>query len=151
MAFSFSDSHAMSLVAPSLFPGEQVLFRARGVEKPWYSWIFSKLGSFLWRYWLVVGTNQRLIFIQHGGLLSGYSAKRTEAFGWGELDHVQLGWGIFNKTLKARAKVRQLSRNIEIPRFWMKGNFDAATGMEKQWTQSRHQLGGSMPPNALPA
>ena len=78
MAFRFTDQHAMSLVASHLYPGEQVLFRSRGVEKPWYSRLFWELGSFMWKYWLVVATNQRIVFVQHKGLLGGYAAKRTE-------------------------------------------------------------------------
>ncbi len=62
MALRFTDSHAMSLVSPELFPGEQVLFRARGVEKPWYARLFSRLGWFSWRYWLIVATSQRQRF-----------------------------------------------------------------------------------------
>jgi len=151
MAFRFTDSHAMSLVAPSLFPGEQVLFRARGVEKPWYSYVFWKFGSFLWKYWLVVGTNQRLIFVQHGGLLSGYSAKHTEAHGWQELDRVHFGWGLFNKDLVVRSQAKRLSRTIIVPRFWMKGNFDAGTRMAQQWNQMRALPPASIPPHALPA
>ena len=141
----------MSLVAPRRYPGEQGLFRARGVEKPWYSRVFSRLGSLLWRYWLVVATNQRIVFVQHSGIFGGYAAKRSEAFSWGELDQVSLGWGIFNKTLHARSTAKRLSRSVIIPRGWMKGNFDAAKGTLGTWQQYR----GSLPPaphyNALPA
>lgn len=140
MALRFTDQHAMSLVAPLLYPGEQVLFRARGVEKPWYSLIFYRLGSLFWRYWLVVATNQRLVFVQHGGIFSGYSAKRNEAFAWSEIDQLSLGWGIFNKTLRARSTTKGLSRNVIIPRGWMKGNFDAAKGTLGAWEQNKTAL-----------
>jgi hypothetical protein len=142
MARRFTDQHAMSLVAPLLYPGEQVLFRARGVEKPWYSWVLYRLGGLFWRYWLVVATNQRLVFVQHGGIFSGYAAKRSEAFVWSELDRVSLGWGIFEKTLRTCSASKGLSRRIIIPRGWMKGNFDAAKGMAGAWEQNR----GSLPP-----
>lgn len=140
MALRFTDRHAMSLVAPLLFPGEQVLFRARGVEKPWYSRVFSRLGSLMWRYWLVVATNQRIVFVQHAGLLGGYQAKRHDAFGWSELDQVSLGWGIFNKTLSVRSAQKRLSRNVVIGRTWMRGNFDAAKGTLDAWQQNRNAL-----------
>lgn len=147
MALRFTDAHAMALVAPHLFPGEQVLFRARGVEKPWYSRLFARIGAFMWRYWLVVGTNQRLVFVQHGGLLSGYSSKRAEAFGWGEIDKVDLGWGVFNKNLVVRSAGKSLARTVIIPRGWMRGNFDAAKGMVTQHQQAQKSLpaGGSVP------
>jgi hypothetical protein len=151
MALRFTDQHAMSLVAPLLYPGEQVLFRARGVEKPWYSRVFSRLGSLLWRYWLVVATNQRVIFVQHAGLLGGYAAKRNEALAWSELDEVALGWGIFNRTLRARSAEKRLSRNVIIPRGWMRGNFDAAKGTLATWQQNRASLPPATPFNALPA
>jgi hypothetical protein len=151
MALRFTDQHAMSLVAPHLFPGEQVLFRARGFEKPWYSYVFSRLGSFLWKYWLVVGTNQRLVFVQHGGLLGGYSAKRHESFAWSELDRVDIGWGFFSKNLKVGSKAKRLSRTVIVPRGWMRGNFDAAKGMNAAWQQNRHSMPpGPMPIGALP-
>lgn len=152
MAFRFTDQHAMSLVAPLLFPGEQVLYRARGVEKPWYSTVLWKLGSLFWRYWLVVATNQRLILVQHKGLLGGYGAKRNETFSWSELDQVALGWGIFNKTLRFKSAAKRFARNIIVPRFWMKGNFDAAAGASGAWEQNRHSLApASMPLHILNA
>ncbi len=151
MAFRFTDQHAMSLVAPLLYPGEQVLFRARGVEKPWYSRVFSKLGSLFWRYHLVVATNQRIVFVQHGGIFSGYSAKRHDAFAWNELEQVSLGWGIFNKTLRARSTAKGLSRDVIIPRGWMRGNFDAAKGMLGTFEQSRTSLPPAPQYNALGA
>lgn len=151
MALRFTDAHAMSLVAPHLYPGEQVLFRARGVEKPWYARMFSELGSLFWRYWLVVATNQRIVFVQHGGIFSGYKAKRTEAFAWGELDQVSLGWGILNKTLGVRASRKKLSRKVIIPRRWMRGNFDAAKGAVATWQQNRASLPPASMGGALPA
>lgn len=151
MALRFTDQHAMSLVSSHLYPGEQVLFRARGVEKPWYGRVFSSFGSFLWRYWLVVATNQRIVFVQHKGILGGYAAKRTETFAWSELDHVGLGWGIFNKTLSIRSKAKQLSRAVIVPRGWMKGNFDAAHGATTTWEQNRASLPPAPAFGALPA
>ena len=150
MALRFTDPHAMSLVAPHLYPGEQVLFRARGVEKPWYSRMFSKLGSLFWRYWLVVATNQRVVFVQHGGIFSGYAAKRTEALAWGEVDQVSLGWGVFNKTLRVRAGKKKLSRDVIIPRAWMRGNFDAAKGAVDTWQSNRASLAPAAQVGALP-
>jgi len=151
MAFRFTDQHAMSLVASHLYPGEQVLFRSRGVEKPWYSRLFWEMGAFLWKYWLVVATNQRIIFVQHKGLLGGYGAKHTETFAWSELDQVSLGWGIFNKTLQVKSQAKQLSRSVIIPRGWMKGNFDAAKGATTAWEQNRTSLPPAPAFNALPA
>ena len=137
MAFRFTDQHAMSLVAPLLFPGEQVLFRARGVEKPWYSTVLWKLGGLFWRYWLVVATNQRLVLVRHRGLLGGYSARRSEPFGWTELDQVALGWGVFNKTLRLTSATAGLARTIVVPRFWLRGNFDAVVGAIGVWEENR--------------
>ena len=140
MPLTFTDRHATSLVAPSLAAGEEILFRCRGIEKPWYSQIFWRLGAFFWKNWLVVGTTQRLLFVQYGGLLGGYAAKGTHAFGWHELDEVKLGWGVFNKTLRARSARKGLSRSVVLGRFWMKGNFAAAEGMTRQWESSRRAL-----------
>jgi len=154
MAFRFTDQHAMSLVGPHLFPGEQVLFRARGFEKPWYAYVFWRLGSLLWKYWLVVATNQRLVFVQHGGMLGGYAAKRHEAYGWGELDRVTLGWGVLSKKLKVGSTAKRFGRSVIIPRGWMRGNFDAGKGMADTWAQGAQAHGslpGAAPHGVLPA
>jgi len=151
MAIRFTDQHANSLVAPTLDRGEEILFRCRGVEKPWYAQLLWKLGSFLWKNWLVVATNRRLIFVRHGGLMSGYAAKDSMSFAWSELDRVKLGWGLFNKTFHARAPQKRMARSVALGRFWMKGNFDGAAGMERTWQRSQTLLGGPTAPNALPA
>jgi hypothetical protein len=150
MAFSFNEKHAMSLLTPQLAPNERVLFRARGVEKPWYSRIFSRFGSLFWRNYLVAATEQRLLFVQHGGLFSGFAAKRVDALGWHEIDRTQLGWGIFNKNLAVRSQARGFAKTVVLGRFWMKGNFPAAEGMVQTWNQSRGALGGAAPSAALP-
>jgi hypothetical protein len=151
MAFRFTDQHAMSLVGPLLYPGEQVLFRARGVEKPWYSRIFSRIGALMWRYYLVVATNQRIVFVRHAGLLGGFGAKSNDAYAWGELDQVSLGWGIFNKTLSVRSAKKGFARNVIIPRMWMAGNFDAAKGTLDVWQQNKHALAAGPAHNVLGA
>ena len=150
MAFSFNEKHAMSLLTPQLGPNEHLLYRARGVEKPWYSRIFSRFGSMFWRNYLVAATDQRLLFVQHGGLFSGFAAKKVDALGWNEIDRTQLGWGIFNKNLAVRSQARGFAKTVVLGRFWMKGNFPAAEGMVQTWTQSRGALTGAAPSAALP-
>ena len=146
MAVRFTDQHALALVAPSLYPGEQILFRARGFEKPWYSYLFLRLGAFLWRYWLVVATNQRVLFVQHAGLLGGHAAKRTEAFAWSELDHVRVGWGIFTRKLVAKVSGRgRRAPAVVIPRGWMRGNFAAAEGMARHSSSAAFGAGARSP------
>lgn len=141
MAFSFTEQHAYSLVAPYLQPGEQLLQRARGVEKPWWTRVFSRMGSLFWRYYLVVATDQRLIMIKHGGLFSGYGAKGIDSLYWSQIDRAELGWGIFRKNLHISATAQRFTRKIEMPRFWMKKNFDASEAIVQTWTRSR-----SLPP-----
>jgi hypothetical protein len=143
MAISFSEQHAMSLVAPHLAQGERVVSRARGVEKPWYSRLLSSLGSFLWRNYLIVATDQRVLFIQHAGLLGGYATKKVDALGWHEVDRAQLGWGIFNKDLTVRAPARDFSKTVVLGRFWMKDNFAGAEAAVAAWGQARNSLPGS--------
>lgn len=151
MAFSFNEQHAMSLVAPHLAQGERVVSRSRGVEKPWYSRLFSRLGSFLWRNYLVVATDQRVLFVQHAGLLGGYAAKKVDALGWHEIDRAELGWGIFNKNLTIRSQARGFSKTVVLGRFWMKGNFPGAEAMVQTWGQARQALPPATPYTALPA
>ena len=142
MALSFSEQHAMTLIQAQLGQGERLLHRARGVEKPWYSLLFSRLGSFLWRNYLVAATNQRILFIQYGGLLSGFAAKKVDALGWHEVDKTELGWGIFNKNLVVKSQTRDFSKTVVLGRFWMKDNFAGAEGM----VQTHQQARASLPP-----
>ena len=151
MALSFNDKHVTSLLTPELAPNERVLFRARGVEKPWYSRVFSRFGSMFWRSYLVAATDQRLLFVQHGGLLSGFKAKAVHALRWQEIDRTQLGWGIFNKNLTVRSQARSFTKTVVLGRFWMKGNFPAAEGVVSTWNQSKGALLGAPQPAALPA
>jgi len=150
MAFSFSDQHAMSLLTPNLGPNERILYRARGVEKPWYSRIFSRFGALFWRNYLVAATDQRLLFVQHGGLLSGFAAKKVDALGWHEIDRTQLGWGVFNKDLAVQSQARGFKKTVVLGRFVMKDNFPAAEGMVQTWNQTRTALPATAPSHALP-
>jgi hypothetical protein len=151
MAFRFTEQHAMTLVTPHLFPGEQVTHRATGVERPWYSRLFSRMGSMFWRYYLVVATNQRILFVQHATLLGGYKAKKVDSFAWGEVERATLGWGIFQKKLSVRVPARAFKKAVHIQRFWLKGNFDSAQGIVGTWQQSRGQLGPAPQAMQLPA
>jgi hypothetical protein len=149
--FGFNEKHANTLVSTQLAPNERVLYRARGVEKPWYARIFSRFGSMFWRNYVVAATDQRLLFVQHGGLFSGYKAKKVDTLAWHEIDRAQLGWGVFNKNLTINAKQRGFSRTVVLGRFWMKDNFPAAEGMVQTWNQTRGALPSSGPrPVALP-
>lgn len=150
MAFRFTEQHAMSLVAPHLAQGERVISRSRGVEKPWYSRLFSRLGSFMWRHYLVIATDQRVIFIQHATLLGGYAAKKVDALGWHEVDRAELGWGIFNKNLVIRAQARGFAKTVVLGRFWMSNNFPGAEQMVQTWGQARQALPAPTPYTALP-
>jgi hypothetical protein len=145
MALRFTEQHAMNLVSPHLFPGEQVIYRATGVERPWYTRLFLRMGSLFWRYYLLVATNQRILFVQHATLLGGYKAKKVDALAWGEVERATLGWGIFQKRLAVRAPARGFAKAVHIQRFWLKGNFASARGIVGQWEQSRTQLGAGRP------
>lgn len=143
MAFQFTEQHAMSLVMPHLQPGEEVLHRGRGVERPWWTRLFSKLGSLFWRYYLVVATSHRLLLIRHKGLLGGYGEKSFEALPWGEIESAQLKWGIFEKPLVVTAHQKRWKRNIVMGRFWMKRNFQGGEGIVATWQAQRGALPGA--------
>jgi hypothetical protein len=140
MAFRFTEQHAMTLVGPNLYPGEQVLHRATGVERPWYSRIFFRIGALFWRYYLVVATNQRILFVQHKTFWGRYAAKRVDALAWGEVERATLGWGVFQKKLAVRAPARGFAKSVHIQRFWLKGNFDGARGIIDTWQRRHVQL-----------
>jgi hypothetical protein len=143
MALRFTDQHAMNLVTPNLFPGEQVLYRASGVERPWYSRLFSRLGWIFWRYYVIVATNQRVIFVQHKTIWGGYAAKKVDSFAWGEVERTSLGWGVFQKTLAVRAPARGFSKRVHVPRFGLAGNFDGARGIVGTWNARRPAIGAA--------
>jgi hypothetical protein len=146
MALSFNEQHAMSLVLPHLAPGETVLFRARGVERPWWTALFFRLGFVFWRNYLLAVTHQRLLLIRHKGLLGGYGEKQFESVSWQELENCKLGWGIFRKNLTLLGHGKRWHHTIQLHRFQMKGNFDAAQGLVQTWQMAR-----GLPPGAPPA
>jgi hypothetical protein len=137
MALRFSDLHAMTLALPHLAPGEKFLYRALGIERPWWSTVLSRLGFFFWRYFLLVATDQRLVLIRHAGLLGGYGERAVESLGWREIDQAELGWGVLSKTLRVTAHGKRWERAIEVSRFALDGNFAAAEGLVATW-ERRH-------------
>lgn len=146
MAMSFSEQHAMSLLQPYLAQGERVLYRARGVEKPWYSKLFARLGSLFWRNYFVAATDQRILFVQHAGMLGGFAAKKVDSLSWHEVDRAALGWGIFNKDLTVQSQAKAFKKSVTLGRFWMKDNFTHAESMVQVWTASRGALPGGANP-----
>lgn len=147
----FTDLQVQSLVAPHLAVGERVVARARGVEKPWYSRLFLRLGSLLWRNYLLVATDQRLFFLRHAGLLGGKKVKEVEALHWSEIDQARLGWGVFTKSVVVRASSRRFSRTVCLGRFWMKQNFPNAEAIVRTWSQARGALPSAPPVATLPS
>lgn len=145
----FSDQQITQMVGPQLVPGERILSRARGVEKPWYSRLFSRLGSLFWRNYLLVATDRRLFLIHHAGLLGGKKVKTMDTLAWAELDQVHLGWGIFNKNITVKSQSRGYSKTVSLGRFWMKDNFGGAEQMVQTWGQARTLPSGA-PMAALP-
>ncbi len=91
MAFGFDDKHATSLLSPQLSPGERVLFRTRGVEKPWYAKVLSRFGSMFWRNYVVAATDQRLLFVQYGGMFGRFAPKKVESIAWREMQATTIG------------------------------------------------------------
>ncbi len=152
MAFGFDDKHATSLLSPQLSPGERVLFRTRGVEKPWYAKVLSRFGSMFWRNYVVAATDQRLLFVQYGGMFGRFAPKKVESIAWREVDQAKLGWGVFNKNLSVKSGARGFSKTVVLGRFWLKDNFSSAEGLVQTWTQAR---GNTLPPTpfagALPS
>jgi hypothetical protein len=142
MPLRFTDHYAMSIIQPQLLPQEHVLYKSRGVERPWWTRLFFRMGAFAWRHYLVVATNQRLLLIEHGTVLGGYRPKGTDAMPWSEIDFARLGWGIFEKKLNVRASARRWGHKIALGRFWMKNNFASGQSIVDTWSQAR-QLGGS--------
>ncbi len=144
MTRPFHDRQAMTLVAPVLYPGEQVLFRARGAQKPWYAVWLGGLGKPFWKYWLVIATNQRIVFVQHAHVReeaqrSGgeYVTVGTDAFAWDEVDDIELDARLLGMTLRVRVECKNISRRVFVPRGWMRGNIHAAYGIADTWRKSR--------------
>ena len=129
MALSLNEQHQMSLLTPHLAPNERILYRSRGVEKPWYSRLFLRVGALFWKNYLVAATEQRVLFVQHAGLLGGFKMKSVDTLSWQEVDRAQLGWGVFNKNLSVQSQAKGFKKTVCLGRFWLKGNFPSAEGM----------------------
>ena len=82
--------------------------KARGVEKPWYSQLFLRFGSMFWRQYLVAATDQRMLFIQYGGLLSGFASKKVAA--WSNASTFR-GLAPISSSIRERSKITTPARS----------------------------------------
>lgn len=140
--FSISEQKIQNHVQSALGPGEHIHQIVLGTEKPFWTKIFYRIGVFFWKNYVVASTNQRVVFVEYGGLLSGFKAKKVDAVAYNQLDTAQLGWGLFNKNLSFLGA--GFKRTIEINRFQRKGNFDAAQGIVGTLQQAK-----SLPPGPM--
>ena len=124
--FSISEQKIQNHIQSAVAPGEQVQQIVLGTEKPFWTKIFYRVGVFFWKSYVVASTSHRVVFVEYGGLLSGFKAKKIDALGYNELDNAELGWGIFNKNLTFKGQARGFKKTIEVNRFQRKGNLDAA-------------------------
>ena len=154
MPIRFTEQHAASLALSHLAPGESVVYRARGVERPWWTRLLFVLGTFFWRDYLLVATQRRLLLLRHKGLFGGYAAKSCESTGWDELELCDLGWGVFRKTLHLATAGKRWRRTIALHRFRMKGNFPGAKGIVSMWQHHQafaQRRAPAFPPHARAA
>ena len=144
--FSISEQKVQSHVQTALQPGEQIQQIVLGTEKPFWTKIFYRVGVFFWSNYIVATTNQRVVFVEYGGLLSGFKSKRVDALALGEVDSASLGWGIFNKNLTVNAAARRFKRTVEVNRVQRKGNLDNAQAVVGTVQQVRAMGGGAAAP-----
>ncbi len=129
----------MSALAPTrwrrqvdrhLEPGEVVLHVGHGIEPPWWSG-FLRLGSLLWRHYLLVATDRRLLLVEQrvrGG------EKRCTALAWTEIARAELGRGLLARPLRLEAPARGLRHRILVPRLSpLAGNLAAVEGVVATW------------------
>ena len=142
--FSISEQKIQNHVQSVIAPGEQVQQIVLGTEKPFWTKVFSRIGYMFWKSYIVASTNHRVLFVEYGGLFSGFKAKKVDALGYHELDKTELGWGIFNKNLTFRGQARQFKKTVEVNRFQRKGNLAAAEGVVGIVRQAK-----SLPPGPM--
>ena len=134
MPLRLTEEHANTLIQPHLNAGEEILFKGHGIERPWWTYII-RIGAFFWKYYIVVGTNQRVMLIQVSTL---WKEKAFESVDWKDLDRVEVTWGVFMKPLVLQASALKWKHKIDIPRFSpIKGNLEAALGMVAQWQKQK--------------
>ncbi|MFO0667765.1 MAG: hypothetical protein U0174_27680 [Polyangiaceae bacterium] len=142
--FSISEQKIQNHVQSAIAPGEQVQQIVLGTEKPFWTKVFSRIGYMFWKSYIVASTNHRVLFVEYGGLLSGFKAKKVDALGYHELDKTELGWGIFNKNLTFRGQARNFKKTVEVNRFQRKGNLAAAESVVGIVQQAK-----SLPPGPM--
>lgn len=142
--FSISEQKIQNHVQSAIAPGEQVQQIVLGTEKPFWTKVFSRIGVMFWKSYIVASTTHRVVFVEYGGLFSGFKAKKVEALNYHELDQTELGWGIFNKNLTFRGQARQFKKTVEVNRFQRKGNLDAAQSVVGIVQQAK-----SLPPGPM--
>jgi len=143
MPLRLTEEHAMSLIQPHLNPGEQILYKGHGIEQPWWTHLI-RIGAFFWKYFIVVGTNQRLMLIQVSSL---WKEKAFESVDWRDLERCEVKWGLLMKPLVVAAPALKWKHKINMPRFSvLKGNLESALGIVDTWQKTK-----ALPPAASSA
>jgi hypothetical protein len=142
--FTVSEQTIQTHIQSALQPGEHVQQIVLGIEKPFWTQDVLPHWRIFWKNYLIATTNQRVVYIEYGGLLSGFKAKSVDSVGFNEGIDAKLGWGIFKKNLTVKAASRSFSRTVEVHRFHRGGNLDAATATVTTLTQVK-QLGAGQP------
>jgi hypothetical protein len=133
MSLRFTEQTALELVGPHLFPAEQLLHRLRGVEMTRRFGPLSWLASLFGRCYLVVATNQRVLFIEHGGMLSGYRERSVTSLAWPQIAEIAVSERLWRSTLHVRAPAVGLELDLSVGRGSIPNNAAECRRLAATW------------------
>jgi hypothetical protein len=147
MAIRYSDAYVDTIARAHLQQGEQIIGRAAGVHRPWYT-----LGIMLfWKNYLVIATTHRLLLVEHR---RGFLYDRLEAVHsvpWNAVSNAKVS-GLIGKKLKLAYEQKKLT--LRLPGFLgpIPRNVAGAKSVSATWQQARSLMAGqqqhSLPPQA---
>jgi hypothetical protein len=147
MAIRYSDAYIETIARAHLQPGEQIIGRAAGIHRPWYT-----LGVMLfWKNYLVIATNQRLLLAEHRRGLLYDRLEAVHSVPWNQVANAKVS-GLLKKKLNLAFGQKKIKLNL--PGFLgpMPKNVLGAKAVASTWQQAKAlgagQQHASLPPGA---
>jgi hypothetical protein len=142
----YSNAYAETIARAHLDQDEQILAKAAGVHRPWYT------GGFVWfwKFYYVVATNKRLLLCEHRRGLFYDRLEAVHSVPWNELNQVKVAGLLLKKTLKIQWAGSKLA--LRLPRLLSPtpANIVNAKHVATTWNQAK-QLPAPAAPASLPA
>jgi hypothetical protein len=142
----YSNAYVETVARAHLDQDEQILAKAGGVHRPWYT------GGFIWfwKFYFVVATNKRVLLCEHRRGLFYDRLEAVHSVPWNELTEVKVAGLFIKKTLKLQFNGQKLA--LRLPRLFAPtpANVINAKHVATTWNQAK-QMAAPVQPASLPA